>query len=90
MDQQTCVDCHQLSPPTETNYTLISAKHGWRLHRERTPQGLMSFEWRCPKCWQRRKDGGPAPASPTVDTPASFFARARRHLARDSEPPSRS
>ena len=27
----TCVDCGEQSPQTETNYTLISSRYGWRL-----------------------------------------------------------
>ena len=26
-----CIDCGTTSPSTDTNYTLISARHGWRL-----------------------------------------------------------
>jgi len=31
---QTCVDCNAQSPQTETNFTLISARYGWRLSLE--------------------------------------------------------
>jgi hypothetical protein len=49
-----CVDCAKTSPDTNTNYTLIS-RTGWRLTRGQMPNGLVTLEWRCPKCWERRK-----------------------------------
>jgi hypothetical protein len=54
-DQQNCVDCGASSPATETNYTLISARHGWRLTRAERPDGTRLVEWRCPVCWQLQK-----------------------------------
>ena len=48
-----CVDCRVLSPRTETNYTLISSKYGWRLSRSEGPNGTVILEWRCPACWTR-------------------------------------
>jgi hypothetical protein len=51
-----CVDCRATSPATETNFTLISARYGWRLHREADPvTGEWTFEWRCPECWSTFK-----------------------------------
>jgi hypothetical protein len=50
-----CVDCGALSPETETNYTLISSQHGWRLSRASDPLGNPVMEWRCPRCWARHK-----------------------------------
>lgn len=47
-----CVDCGKNPPPTETNYTLISARHGWRLTRAPDRDGQRVMEWRCPDCWQ--------------------------------------
>jgi hypothetical protein len=48
-----CVDCKSDSPPTNTDFTLISTRFGWRLHRERDAvTGRWNFEWRCPKCWE--------------------------------------
>jgi hypothetical protein len=47
-----CVDCGVLSPETETNYTLISARYGWRLTRKVDPSGRTQMEWRCPRCWE--------------------------------------
>ena len=57
-----CVDCGAMSPPTETNYTLISPRHGWRLTRSVDKEGKKLAEWRCPQCWARHK----APATPPM------------------------
>jgi hypothetical protein len=51
-----CRDCGAQSPPTETNYTLISQRHGWRLVFFADESGRRIAEWRCPKCWVRRRD----------------------------------
>lgn len=66
-DRQTCVACGAQSPPTETNYTLISSQFGWRLSRETKADGSFQMEWRCPKCWEAHKrakrhdvDGSPS------------------------------
>ncbi len=48
---QRCADCGTLAPPTETNYTLISARHGWRLSLSKGPDGRREAVWRCPSCW---------------------------------------
>jgi hypothetical protein len=50
-----CCDCREPKPQTETNYTLISARHGWRLTRRREPDGTLALEWHCPQCWTRRR-----------------------------------
>lgn len=50
-----CVTCGTLSPATETNYTLISSQHGWRLTRELDRSGQFVMQWRCPKCWAKHK-----------------------------------
>lgn len=50
-----CVDCGKLSPPTETNYTLISSQHGWRLTLGTDALGKRVMQWRCPKCWSKHK-----------------------------------
>lgn len=52
------MDCRALSPETETNYTLISARYGWRLSKRRDARGKLIMEWRCPKCWRAYKGGG--------------------------------
>lgn len=48
-----CNDCKTESPEVETNYTLISSRHGWRLHRSVDSAGRTLMEWRCPECWAR-------------------------------------
>lgn|GEM_PF-2752596 len=53
-----CVGCQLLSPPSETSFTLISDRYGWRLHRARDfRSGEMKFEWRCPDCWRAFSEG---------------------------------
>jgi hypothetical protein len=49
-----CVECHAEAPKTTTNYTLISARFGWRLRVEQR-DGRRHTIWRCPGCWQRFK-----------------------------------
>jgi hypothetical protein len=61
--QPTCVECGRLAPPTDTNYTLISQRHGWRLVIEKTKDGRRASVWRCAECWSLRKTGPEAPAS---------------------------
>ena len=51
-DRQTCVDCNILAPETDTNYTLIGSRHGWRLTRRVEPDGRAVPEWRCQACWR--------------------------------------
>lgn len=50
-----CVDCHVDAPKTRTAHTLISSKHGWRLHRSRSDAGETILAWRCPTCWHKFK-----------------------------------
>lgn len=45
-----CHDCGKSAPRTETNFTLISARHGWRI-TFRKVDGLRLAEWRCADCW---------------------------------------
>lgn len=52
---QTCVDCGAKSPQTETNYTLISSRYGWRLSLETLADGRRASFWRCPVCWERHR-----------------------------------
>jgi hypothetical protein len=52
MGDNRCVDCGKLPPPTDTSYTLISTRHGWRLTRAVDKDGQRIMEWRCPSCWQ--------------------------------------
>jgi hypothetical protein len=55
--RQVCVDCKRQSPPTESNFTLISARHGWRLTRMRDQTGRSTGQWRCPDCWKKHRGG---------------------------------
>ena len=48
-----CVGCNAIAPATETNYTLISQRHGWRLTRATTSTGRKISEWRCPECFEK-------------------------------------
>ena len=50
-----CVDCGKTPPATDTNYTLISSRHGWRLTRGADQNGQRVMEWRCPDCWQAHR-----------------------------------
>ena len=52
-ERRKCVDCSALAPETETNYTLISQRHGWRLTRGKDAAGRKVMEWRCPDCYAR-------------------------------------
>jgi len=52
---QKCDRCGMVSPPTETNYTLISPKHAWRMVVLDGPDGKKTPVWYCPKCWDKRK-----------------------------------
>jgi hypothetical protein len=55
MAQQHCVECKKQSPLTESSQTLVSPRHGWRLIRITTNEGV-SVEWRCPDCWALFKE----------------------------------
>lgn len=52
---ESCVGCGCPKPQTQTNYTLISARYGWRLIGQRQPDGTKVLEWRCPECWMRHR-----------------------------------
>ncbi|WP_437781040.1 hypothetical protein [Sorangium sp. So ce1097] len=47
------MDCGASAPKTETNYTLISSRYGWRLTRTADANGRRVMEWRCPSCYTR-------------------------------------
>ncbi|HEY4104589.1 MAG TPA: hypothetical protein VGM44_11895, partial [Polyangiaceae bacterium] len=54
-----CTGCRARAPRTESNYTLISAQHGWRLTTHLSKNGDRIAEWCCPTCWLAyRKAGG--------------------------------
>ena len=73
-EAQRSIDSKKAAPATETNYTLISKTHGWRLDR-RHENGAIVLEWRCPECWQKFKNRvpaaprGPQPSSPSLTGP---------------------
>jgi hypothetical protein len=53
---RSCSDCNKPTPTTETNYTLISSRHGWRLEITIEPgTGQRVTVWRCPDCWKWHK-----------------------------------
>jgi hypothetical protein len=63
-----CHDCGRTAPATDTNYTVVTSRYGWRLTRvtldipvEGKP--MSGVEWRCPSCWQRYKGRAVASAS---------------------------
>jgi hypothetical protein len=47
-----------VAPETETNYTLIGSRYGWRLTKRRDGHGRVAMEWRCPTCWRAFKAAG--------------------------------
>lgn len=56
---QHCADCQVEAPTTDTNYTLISSRYGWRMTRVEQRDGRRAMQWRCPQCWdtfKRRRD----------------------------------
>jgi len=53
-DRETCVDCGIRSPAMDEDHTLTSSM-GWRLTRERTPDGRVRAVWRCGDCWEKHK-----------------------------------
>jgi hypothetical protein len=50
-----CVGCGRVAPQTDTAYTLIGQRHGWRLLFIVDEQGRRLPEWRCPECFRRAK-----------------------------------
>jgi hypothetical protein len=91
-DRQTCVDCHELSPETETNYTLIGSRFGWRITRRKDADGNMLVEWRCPACWRAykaaRNESVPQSTrfGPGIGDPASGTRRAASPAPNDDGP----
>lgn len=76
---QVCVTCGKAAPDTATNYTLISAQHGWRLTRSVLATGDVLLEWRCPSCWQAFKEKRGAPTTKgELKAPAGASGSARR------------
>lgn len=50
-----CIDCGDIAPQTETPYTLIGQRFGWRLVYVVDPDGKRFPEWRCDKCFRKAK-----------------------------------
>jgi hypothetical protein len=50
-----CVDCGAVAPATETPYTLIGQRFGWRLVHVVDARGKRVPEWRCDKCFRKAK-----------------------------------
>lgn len=50
-----CTDCGDLSPETQTPYTLISSRYGWRVIFDVDDEGQRIPKWRCPQCWDSYK-----------------------------------
>ena len=53
--QITCIDCKAVAPETETAYTLIGQRFGWRLKYVVDESGKRIPEWRCDKCFRAHK-----------------------------------
>jgi hypothetical protein len=49
---QRCIGCGAEPPPTNTDFTLVSAQ-GWRLTPAMNDDGKKVMQWRCPACWAR-------------------------------------
>ena len=49
-----CVACGAEAPPTDSAYTLISARFGWRIAQYEV-HGRPHIDWRCPPCWRKYK-----------------------------------
>jgi hypothetical protein len=55
-----CVSCGAKAPITETDYTLIGAKHAWRCKKVATENSeLPRLEWYCPTCWKELRSTSP-------------------------------
>jgi hypothetical protein len=50
-----CSDCDCVAPTVATDFTLISARHSWRLTRT-IENGTMTLHWRCAPCWAKHKE----------------------------------
>jgi hypothetical protein len=78
-DGDGCIGCAKPLPESETSFSLISSKFGWRLTRRRDANGSMGSEWRCPDCWQAYKArvaASPEANDLTTDVNAGRNARA--------------
>lgn len=52
-----CSDCGLSAPLEVGEYTLFSARFGWRLTREVEAGGPLHLTWLCPRCARTRRDG---------------------------------
>jgi hypothetical protein len=55
-DRNHCVDCGAEAPQTNTDYTLISTRYGWRLMPRVQADGSRVLEWRCKTCWAKHRE----------------------------------
>jgi hypothetical protein len=84
-----CIDCDIIQPQTETNYTLISSRHGWRLTRSFDAEGKKVLEWRCPSCWAAFRDRRKEEVSLGLRSQREQRLRNASAAAESSEPVSR-
>jgi hypothetical protein len=87
-----CCDCRARSPETDTNYTLISSRYGWRLSRHVASDGTFIVEWRCPRCWERykkAKTAGLSSMTPEGGIPAVPDSGPASNRSRSTPPPPR-
>jgi hypothetical protein len=85
-----CCDCRTRAPETDTNYTLISSRYGWRLSRNVAADGTFSVEWRCPRCWERHKQTKLPSSTPRDGVPVIDLRASRPGVGTSkSEPPKR-
>jgi hypothetical protein len=76
-----CVDCHKVSPETDTAYTLMGTQFGWRLTRSKTTDGSLLLEWRCAECWaiyKRKPEATTAVGPPSKARPPPLPRPTRR------------
>ena len=67
MEELCCMTCGATPPETESAYTLIGGKAGWRLTRTKRDDGTVLTQWRCADCWNAfKKTAAPAAAPPTA------------------------
>jgi hypothetical protein len=74
MRKEKCHDCGIDSPATNTEYTLISSRYGWRVVQARDAKGEIVMEWRCPTCWKEFKLRPPSP-DPSTASPRKQMVR---------------
>ncbi len=60
-----CIDCGAAAPKTETNYTLVGSRHGWRVSIVTDATGRKSSVLRCPSCWAKFREQVSATGSGT-------------------------